>query len=209
MKVWYAAYGSNMLTERFMLYIRGGVLEQTGRIHEGARDPKPPSRNVPIWLPGTVYFATESTTWPGTGRALYDPEASQTNNTKSAARAWLIENDQFLDLVAQEMRLPVGTFSEAQIPCIPGDSVQIGQGHYETLVCEGQMMATADEWYPIVTMAAPWHIKDVELCPLRGSYRELIIAGLQETMEWDRRMSQRYLNRLPGGREIPIGTVGN
>lgn len=194
-KAWYAAYASNLLGRRFRHYLTGGVLTETGRVHAGARDPSLPERDVPLWLPGTVYFATGATTWPDTGRALYDPDTPG----RSAGRGYLVTAGQFLDVVAQEMRLAPGTFSEAVIPAASGERVRLGGGHYETLVCTGEL-----DGYPVITMAAPWRIGDVPLVPLAGPYRELIIAGLAETSGWDREQAEGYLATLPGG-ALPAG----
>lgn len=192
MKAWYAAYGSNMLERRFLLYLKGGVLAETGRVHEGARDPAPPEATTPLWIPGTVYFATESAFWPDTGRALYDTDSDFV--ARSAARGYLITGDQVIDVLAQEMRLPPGTFAGAAIPRVPGVSLSFGGGHYETLVCTS--MCAGD---PVVTMAAPWRLGDVPIMKLTGPYREVIIEGLQETWGWDRDEAERYLATLPGG----------
>lgn len=190
-KAWYAAYASNQVKEhRFRYYLEGGVLPETGRVHAGARNPAPPERDVPLWLPGTVYFATESTTWGPTGRALYDPDTPG----PSAGRGYLITAEQFLDVVAQEMQLAPGAFTDTVIPARAGERVRLGDGHYETLVCTGEL-----DGYPVITMAAPWRISDVRLVSLAGPYRELIIRGLIETHGWDRAAAQAYLARLPGG----------
>lgn len=190
MKVWYAAYASNMLERRFMLYLTGGVLAETGRVHAGARDPSAPKEDAPLWLPGTVYFATESSTWPDTGRALYDPDMPH----RSAGRGYLIEDHQVADVVAQEMRQEPGVFDPSYIPAVPGAMTRFGDGHYETLVCTGMI-----DGYPVVTMAAPWSVQDVPLLRLAGPYRDVIIEGLQETWGWDSAEAERYLATLPGG----------
>jgi hypothetical protein len=189
-KAWYASYASNLSQRRFGFYLHGGTLPETGRYHPGARDPSPPEKNVPLWLPGTVYFATRNTTWGSTGRALYDPDAPG----KAAAHGYLVTTGQFLDVVAQEMQLPPGAFADAAIPVMAGQRVVLGGGHYETLVCTQEL-----DGYPVVTMAAPWSLGDVPLVPLAGGYRAMIIAGLMETFGWWPEQAQRYLSGLPGG----------
>jgi hypothetical protein len=189
---WYAAYASNLLSRRFTLYIKGGVLAETGRIHAGARDPAPPAMIAPLRLPGTVYFATEATTWPGTGRALYDPDALLPGG--SAGRGYLVTAGQLADVVAQEMRQVPGAYPAAILPSVPGERTVLGSGHYETLVCTGLLGG-----YPVVTMVAPWKLGDVPLLPLAGPYRDVIISGLIEAHGWDWDRSCRYLASLPGG----------
>jgi hypothetical protein len=194
---WYAAYASNLLSRRFLLYLQGGALVETGRVHAGARDPALPVKTAPLWLPGTVYFATEATTWPGTGRALYDPVMPQPGG--SAGRGYLITAEQFLDVVAQEMRREPGTFVSRVLPRVPGQVVRLGDGHYETLACTGLLSG-----YPVVTMTPPWRLGDVPLLPLAGPYREVIVRGLAEAHGWDRDRSERYLAGLPGGAAIGV-----
>jgi hypothetical protein len=189
---WYAAYASNLLSRRFALYLEGGVLAENGRVHTGARDPAPPVKIAPLRLPGTVYFATESTTWPGTGRALYDPVMPLPGG--SAGRGYLITAEQFLDVVAQEMRREPGTFVPRVLPSVPGQRVCLGDGHYETLVCTHRLGG-----HPVVTMAAPWRLGDVPLLPLAGPYRDVITQGLHEAFGWNSVTADSYLAGLPGG----------
>jgi hypothetical protein len=187
-KAWYAAYASNLVKERrFRYYLEGGMLPETGRVHAGARDPSTPERDTPLWLPGTVYFATVSPFWD-TGRALYDPDTPG----RSAGRGYLITAEQFLDVVAQEMQLAPGTFTDTVIPAGPGERVRLGGGHYETLVCTGEL-----DGFPVITMAAPWRIADVPAAGCAGPYREMIISGLAETFGWDRSTAESYLSALP------------
>ena len=151
--IWYAAYASNLVMRRFLLYIMGGVLAENGRVHTPARDTSPPAEVCPVTFPGQVYFATESTTWGG-GRALFDPDEPG----EALGRGYLITPGQFLDVVSQEMRLQPGRYSSEIIPRVLGERVALGSGHYETLACVGQL-----EGYPVVTMAAPWRMRDVPL----------------------------------------------
>jgi hypothetical protein len=190
-KVWYAAYASNLLERRFLLYVKGGVLAENGRLHEGARNPADPERSVSLSMPGTVYFATESSTWGG-GRALYDPYTPGV----APARCYLITSEQFADVVAQEMQLPPGSYDDEEIiPSAPGERVHLGDGHYETLVCVGML-----DGYPVVTMAAPWKMSDVvQLSPAKA-YRDVIVEGLHETFrlqqrELEQRESESVLHR--------------
>jgi hypothetical protein len=194
---WYAAYASNLLERRFSLYLQGGMLAETGRVHAGARDPAPPAAVTPLRLPGTVYFATEASTWPGTGRALYDPRTARPGG--SAGRGYLITAGQFLDVVAQEMRLEPGTFVPRVLPSVPGQRVSLGDGHYETLVCTGLLGG-----WPVVTMMPPWQLGDVPLTPLAGPYRDVITEGLAETFGWGPELADAYLESLPGGAAISV-----
>lgn len=186
--VWYAAYGSNMIWERFRCYLEGGILADTGRDHCGARDRTRPADTRAAWLPGRMYFATRSAFWGG-GRALYDPEAPGI----AACRAWLVTPGQLCDVLAQEMQREPG--ADLDLPTAPGRAnwLRAGDGHYETVVCAGRLAG-----YPVITFCAPWAMTDVPPLAPSPAYAAMIAAGLHETFGWDSFRALRYLEPLPG-----------
>ena len=185
--IWYVSYGSNLCSERFYCYIRGGRPPGAGRACPGARDNTLPRADKPVWLPGGVYFATESQIWGG-GRAFYDPGASG----KAAGRAYLITTEQFSDVAAQEMyREPGVDLDLTQI--VTDRLIQIGTGRYETLICIGQ-----DKQVPMVTFTAPWGIDDVPLLSPSSAYLRMLGQGLCEAHAWDAQSAADYLAGLPG-----------
>lgn len=93
--VWYVAYGSNLLRERFLCYVTGG--EFLGRAHRGCADPTPPRDEFGLVLPFERYFAHNSSFWGG-GVAFLDP----LRRGETVARAYLLTYGQFLDVFAQE-----------------------------------------------------------------------------------------------------------
>jgi hypothetical protein len=185
--VWYVSYGSNMCAERFRYYIRGGLHPGGARTYPGARDRTLPRADKAVWLPGGVYFATESQVWGG-GRALYDPAIAG----RAAARAYLITPQQFSDVVAQEMyREPGGDLNIAEV--VRAGRVEVGSGRYETLLYAGQ-----DEEDPMMTFTAPWGINDVPLLSPSAAYLRMLGEGLCEAHSWDPRTAAEYLASLPG-----------
>src|SRR5207248_1434009 len=68
------------------------------RKYPGCRDPRRPRRSAPLFLPGRLYFATESQVWTG-GRAFYDPHA----DGELPCHAYLMTASQFSDVAAQAM----------------------------------------------------------------------------------------------------------
>lgn len=190
MLVWYVAYGSNMTWSRFRYYLEGGVLPETGRLHDGARDPSPPAADMPIWLPGRAYFATETQFWGG-GRILYDPDAPGV----TAGRAWLITAQQFCDIMAQEMKQAPDW--DLDLPVGEGESLAVGPGHYETVTCTGTMGG-----HPVLTFRAPWSAGDAEPLPPSPAYRAMIETGLRETFGWTRQKAADYLESVIGE---PVG----
>lgn len=185
-RVWYAAYASNMTWRRFRCYLAGGVLAETGRDHPGARDSSDPAATCAAWLPGRMYFATESAFWGG-GRALYDPLASGI----MAARAWLITAAQFCDVLAQEMEREPGT--DLNLPLARGGSLETGPGPYERITCAGSLRG-----HPVLTFGAPWRMGGVDPLAPSPAYQAVIATGLHETFGWDERRALRYLAGWPG-----------
>jgi hypothetical protein len=177
--VWYVSYGSNMHAERFYCYLR----------YPGARDHTLPSVSKAVWIPGGVYFATESQAWGG-GRAFYDPDITGT----AAARAYLITAGQFSDVAAQEMyREPGADLDLAEVAA--GGRIRAGNGRYETLIHLGR-----DGQAPMVTFTAPWGVDDVPLLSPSPAYLRMLGQGLCQAHAWDSRTAGGYLAGLPGAR---------
>jgi hypothetical protein len=189
--VWYVSYGSNMSARRFYCYIHGGIPPGGSLACPGARDRSLPKSDKAVWLAGGVYFATESQVWGG-GRAFYDPSMPG----KAAARAYLITEQQFSDVAAQEMYKQPGQNLDLTGIATSG-RVQLGMGRYETLLRVGD-----DKQGPMVTFTAPWGVKDVPLLSPSASYLRVIGQGLKEAYGWDSRKIAVYLASLPGAHGI-------
>jgi len=125
--IWYAAYGTNLDAARLDCYLVGGTPPGGARAAPGARDPRPPRAVRTVDLPGSVYFAWDSPTWGG-GVAFLDPTAAGT----SPGRAYLLTQEQFSDVVAQEMHRPPGV--DLDLAVLGGERMwAFGDGRYETL----------------------------------------------------------------------------
>lgn len=186
-QVWYAAYGSNLHSDRFAYYIRGGRAPGGSRTYPGCRDQTPPRSSVPAMIPGRVYFALESKTWTG-GMAFYDPDAPG----QAAVRAYLISVGQFSDVAAQEMVREPGADLDLTAVLKTGRE-EFGAGRYETLICPGQINGI-----PVVTFTAPWHLDDVEFQRPAHRYLRYLAMGLRESHSWDVAQIARYLSNCPG-----------
>lgn len=187
--VWYVSYGSNLSAERFHYYIQGGRPPGAARTYPGARDRTLPRADKAVWLPGGIYFATESQVWGG-GRALYDPAIPG----EAAARAYLITRQQFSDVAVQEMyRDPGMDLDIAEV--VSAGRVQVGNGRYETLVYVGH-----NELAPLLTFTAPWGIGDVPLLSPSDKYLRMLGQGLRDAHGWDSEKAANYLANLPGAR---------
>ena len=185
--VWYVSYGSNMHAERLTTYLAGGIPPGGTRAYPGARDPKPPRADAPVWLPGSVYFATHSPVWHG-GRAFYDPATPG----PAAARAWLVTASQFADIAAQEMyRAPDGDLDLADV--LANGRAELGPGRYETLLHVGER-----DGHPLLTFTAPWQAGDVEPEPPSAAYLRMLAGGLVAAHGWHPHRAAGYLAGLRG-----------
>lgn len=192
--IWYAAYGSNMLRDRFRCYLTGGEFPGAARVYPGARPSqrRGPRAELPLWIDGGVYFATRSPVWGG-GRALYDPGLAR----RTAAAGYLITTRQFSDIAAQEMYRQPGTDLDLK-PLITGGErfLKIGDGHYDTLVLAGWR-----DRIPVITFTAPWSRGSTEAGPLvppSAAYLTVLARGLCESHGWNAQAAGSYLAGLPG-----------
>jgi hypothetical protein len=201
-QVWYVAYGSNMHAERFGCYLRGGRPPGGARLHPGCRDTSEPERRVPVTLPGLMYFAEESAIWTG-GVAFYDPTAAG----ETPARAYLVSEQQFSDVAAQEMHREPGTDLDLAAVLADG-TARLGDGRYETLVCAGRL-----DGLPLLTFTAPWRIDRAALNPPSAAYLRHLAAGLAEAHGWPAERIDTYLSSRPGaqgpGTSAPPGLGGH
>lgn len=101
--IWYACYGSNMDYERFLKYIQGGqlIVNNTTKVYKPCpTDIKPPEQSEPYSIDRRFFFAKESKTWNQHGVAFISNKRNK--KSKTFAKLYLISEDQFLHLFAQE-----------------------------------------------------------------------------------------------------------
>ena len=70
--VWYVSYGSNMLRERFLCYIKGGRFSSTGRYIPPCSDTSDPIAIAAYDIPYDMYFGNRSGSWEGRGVSFLD-----------------------------------------------------------------------------------------------------------------------------------------
>lgn len=99
----YAAYGSNMLKERFLYYIKGGLFE--GKYYEGSRDKTEPEDLGYMFVPYRLYFAKSSSRWDRKGVAFLSCEKEPNLDYHAIVRLWKISKTQFEDIQKQEGKL--------------------------------------------------------------------------------------------------------
>ena len=176
-QVWYVSYGSNMSRTRLATYIAGGRPPGAATTYVGARDTTLPEQDVPVVLPGRLYFAGESTNWGG-GVAFYDHDAPG----PTPARAYLITAEQFADVAAQEMfRIPEpgDPLEQVVIDGLETGRHEAGPGHYETLIEVGRR-----DGLPMLTFTAPHGFDGVPHTRPSPAYLAMLTDGLRESRGW-------------------------
>lgn len=178
-EVWYVSYGSNMSRARLGCYLRGGRPPGASVTYAGARDPRMPVEDVPVELPGALYFAEESTVWGG-GTAFYDHDVPG----PTPGRAYRMSVEQFVDVAAQEMhRLPHPEDPLHDV-LLTGEGLVDGRHHagpgvYETLIEVGRR-----DDLPMLTFTAPHGRHQVPHNPPRPAYLAMLADGLREAHGW-------------------------
>ena len=188
MQVWYACYGSNLLRERFLCYLQGGRPAGATRTYPGARDRREPARDVPMTLPGDVFFGWSSPTWGG-GIAFYHADA----DGAALARAYLVTDQQFSDVAAQEMRREPGTDLDLTT-VLDERRHDTGSGRYESLHLVGEL-----EGVPVLTFTTP-HPAALQRNSPSEAYLTTIALGLRESHGLSDAAICDYLLARPGVR---------
>jgi gamma-glutamylcyclotransferase (GGCT)/AIG2-like uncharacterized protein YtfP len=98
--VWYVAYGSNMLEERFLCYINGGKFRGNGRNHIPCKDVTPPRAKMRYPIPNNMYFANSSGSWDESGVSFLDVSSDKEGFAYGVA--YLISRTQFEHICNEE-----------------------------------------------------------------------------------------------------------
>lgn len=194
-RVWYVSYGSNLNRARFLAYLQGGCVAGNDVVHAGCADPSPPLRDVALELPHSLYFAGHSKrSWGGTSAAfvMIAPHAPP-----ALARAYLITEGQFLDVVRQENAHGVVAdgFDERVAQAREhGHARLLRSGTYSELVYSGMR-----DGHPMLTFTAPEDRKD--LAAPSAAYLRVIGSGLTESHGLSTAQVVAYLGGRPGVRD--------
>ena len=185
-QVWYAGYGSNLARDRFLCYLRGGRPPGASRTYPGARDTTLPLDDRALTLPGEMFFAWESPTWGG-GIAFYDADAPGA----TLARAYLLSDEQFADVAAQEMHHEPGEDLDLTT-VLQHSRHDLGPGRYESLHLVGEL-----EGRPVLTFTTPDPLALQHNPPTRA-YLEVVARGLSDTHDLGVDEVTTYLVERPG-----------
>lgn len=151
--VWYAAYGSNMLEERFLHYIHGGSFRGKGRNQRPCGDTSSPRAKRAYVFDHDMYYAKESGAWEYGGVSFLDV----TRPGKAYGVAYLITEEQLEHLWREE--------NGGQMP-IPGKSWYDHKAELGTM-----------DGYPVLTVT---NRRILEKNEPGERYKNVLMEGLRE-----------------------------
>ncbi len=184
-RVWYAAYGSNLLAERFEVYLRGGSYGERGTIHQGARDATPARGWRLLEVDHQLRFARESRRWGG-GVAFLDPDPG---SGRAALRCWDLTVEQFADVAAQENGLSPGDIDVDLDAVVARGAVDLTDRWYGRALLLGAL-----DDRPVVTFTCR---QNASSNPPGRPYLSVVAGGLGE-MGWPVEATVDYLRACPG-----------
>ncbi|MGG3466910.1 hypothetical protein ABES02_05130 [Neobacillus pocheonensis] len=185
--VWYASYGSNINTDRFLCYIKGGRPEGSSKVETGCKDPSLPLDQSTFTINLPLYFAKEAEKWESKGVAFIG--LNQISEAKTYSKKYLITTEQFLEVVKQENN---GVELEIDLNEVRRNVSKIfRQAWYGNVLYLGE-----DKGYPIFTFTAPWDIEDVEWKKPSHSYLTTIVKGLKQ--DYSVQEIYEYFKSKPG-----------
>lgn len=176
--VWYVCYGSNLLEERFLCYIRGGRIPGSNKSERGAKDKSLPIASEPYMLKHKLFFGGTVEKWKDSGVAFIEKKASP--SVKTYGRKYLITEEQFFDVIRQENNLP--QLREIQIDYDElkrsGTNIIFPDSLYGRLVYLGE-----EKGISLYTFTSVMSREEIGEKPLCGEYYNVIFRGIRETFE--------------------------
>jgi tetratricopeptide (TPR) repeat protein len=199
--VWYASYGSNLCSRRFMSYLEGGQPDGASSSHSGCRDKTSPKDDQPIKISYPLYFAKQSPNWGGKGVAFIGLKKEETETT--LGRMYLITEQQFIDVVSQEndgVNISID-FQEVR----KRGSMVFHESWYGNIVYLGEQ-----DGFPIYTFTSGKNIAlEAPVAP-SPQYLKYIISGLKEVYPVTDEDIVKYLMTRPGIKgNYTIGELAN
>ncbi len=108
MKVWYISYGSNINYERFSKYIIGGKTKLMNKSEIGCKNNTLPSKYGLFKLNHKLKFIESSKRWSDGGVAVLSQDIDLSQ--ESYVVRYLIESEQFMDIIRQENNYDLDTY---------------------------------------------------------------------------------------------------
>jgi hypothetical protein len=189
--VWYVGYGSNLNRARFLAYLQGGRVPGNDVDHAGCADPAPPRNDVPMQLDHSLYFAGRSKRWGGASAAFV---SLAVQDPPSLARAYLITQAQFVDVVRQEngRHEDIADFGQKLHEAKGQGHVRLlPKGNYAELLYCGE-----HDGHPMLTFSASEDRTDFGRPS--AAYLQMIGSGLRECHGVTTAQAVAYLIGRPG-----------
>ena len=189
--VWYVCYGSNLLRDRFLCYIQGGLIPGNTRIERGAHDKSLPVTDEPYIINHELFIALSATKWEGSGVAFIDYNGSEDARTYS--RRYLITREQFLDVIRQENAVPEDTaiyWDEDELR-EKGSVILLPDNWYGIIVYLGE-----EEGIPMYSFTCIPEPEKMKKNPIFGAYYDVIRDGLRETWRLSEAEIGSYLDKF-------------
>ncbi len=188
-KIWYASYGSNILEDRFLCYIKGGKPNGSSKEYTGCRDKTPPTENEDFYICSELYFAKNSVNWENGGvgfiRTIFKPQAS------TFGRIYLITKEQFIDVAKQE------TSTEGELEMDFNKAIKEGSYIFKQRSWYGNLIHLGEQKdYPIFTFTNEEDIQP--FTKPSKNYIQTIIRGIKETHNFDDKTILEYLSDKGG-----------
>ncbi|MDP7066691.1 MAG: hypothetical protein QF637_03625 [Acidimicrobiales bacterium] len=167
-RVWYGAYGSNLLEKRFLRYLEGGSYLPGHTEHVGARDSQEPGQMSPlVHGPWSLSFGLSSKRWGG-GVAFLEPRLDE----GACVRCWDITQEQFMDVAAQENGFQPGEVNIDIDEIIHQGELSIGDTWYSRIIYLGEYRGQ-----PLLTFTSP---TPPDPTPPGEPYLSAILNGFME-----------------------------
>ena len=170
-RVWYVAYGSNLLGDRMLAYLVGGGRDRPWGNHRGAADATPPRDDRRVTVPHPVHFGGHSTRWDG-GCCLCLAVPLPPEALPVVGRAWLITRGQLRDVVAQENGRDTDTVALPDPFPGSGQVVQVIDGVIDLLIGMDPI-----DGHPAVTFGST---APPPPGPPSPTYRKVLAEGMAE-----------------------------
>ncbi|KAJ8752722.1 hypothetical protein K2173_007032 [Erythroxylum novogranatense] len=202
-QIWYATFGSNMWTPRFLCYIKGGQVDGMRKPCAGSRDKNSPREIIWKAFPHRLFFGRDSTkTWGAGGVAFLHPESGVDDITYMCLYRITLEqfNDVLLqeNILSNEMKTPA--FDLAALDTIENERTisldLLKRGWYHNVVYLGK-----EKDFPILTMTCS--LSDIEkfkygkvpLRPPSREYANTLIKGLVEGRQLSKQEAAAYIEK--------------
>lgn len=188
--VWYACYGSNISTDRFLCYINGGTAIGALTSEEGCKDNAMPIKIKNISIKKQQYFAKSAMRWQSQGVAFLGPDSEDV----TLGRMYLITKEQFEDVVKQENGISVYDELFIDMDGIKSlGEMEVFKGWYGNIVYLGD-----SEGYPIVTFTGSYTEYTKEMNAPSEAYIKMIASGIKENYDIQLEELIDYFLRKPG-----------